>query len=122
MSGRDFVTRFLGAITPEHVVIVLSALVSAMLSSRHDAEPNWLHRLGNTVAGFVTASLVGLALLEAHWAMWLSGGMAYLAGHVGNRLTNALIAAARQAEIDPLGFVRNVIRLIWSWRNPNNDK
>lgn len=103
---------------PEHVVVVVTSLVGAILGTRYYPGLPFWHRTANIISGFVSASLIGLAFQEVGWSMWLSSGMAYLGGHLGNWLMDGFIKAMRLFVADPLGFVARVITLIWQFKLP----
>ena len=111
---------FLAKVTLDHVIIFLVSLASAVISSaRNDVGVPIIPRALNVLSGFGLACLAGYAFLESGWLPWLSSGLAYMIGHIGNRIMNAMLVAAKMAELDPLSFAGRVISLVWSWKLPN---
>lgn len=116
---KDFIAKAIDYLALDHVIIALASLVSAVLTSaKHDVGIPIIVRTLNVLSGFFFASLVGYTLLELGWLPWLSSGIAYAAGNIGNRFMNGLLNLAKQFEVDPLSTTGKVIGLIWSWKIP----
>ncbi|MEZ0611934.1 hypothetical protein ACAW74_25705 [Fibrella sp. WM1] len=110
------------ALEPKQISVIFFSLLASVLASRQDAGLGFgfWHRVSNIISGFAGASLVGMGLLETGCPQWLATGLSYLAGHCANRIINAVITAAKQAEGDPIDFAKRVIALVWFWKNPNS--
>ncbi|GAB3734937.1 hypothetical protein [Spirosoma lituiforme] len=120
---KDLLAKLNDLFEFDHTAIALASLISAVLTSgKNDVGLPILVRTLNVLSGFCLASLVGFALLEAGWLPWLSSGIAYAVGNVGNRLMNGMLTAAKLFEVDPLSFTGRVISLIWEFKLPTLKK
>ncbi|GAB2586581.1 hypothetical protein [Spirosoma areae] len=120
---KDFAAKVVDFLALDHVIITLFGLLAALLTSaRNDVGLPILARSINVLTGFSSACLAGFILHEYGWAAWLSSGVAYLTGYLGNRLMSVLLVVLKQAEIDPFSTAGKIIGLIWSWKLPVQSK